>query len=62
LCARADDDGQACRYQRLDAGHALFVSKQRPVTHRATIDDGTHAKVNEFLALGGKRIEVRLTA
>ena len=39
LGARSDDDRHAGRDQLLDARHPLFVVEQRPVAHRAAVDD-----------------------
>ena len=62
LRACADDDRNARRDQLLDAGHALLVGQQRPVAHRAAIDDPRHAGIDELASFAGEGGEIRRAA
>ncbi|MCY1301613.1 hypothetical protein D9M70_512360 [compost metagenome] len=56
--AGADDDRNTGLDQALDAFHALRIGQERPVTHRAAIDDGGHALSDQLLALAYQRVEI----
>jgi len=57
--AGSHDERDACLHQMLDAFHALRVGQERPVAHRAAVDDGGHAGGDELLALAHQRVEIR---
>ena len=58
LRARPDDDREAGLDETLDALHALLVGQQRPVAHRAAIDDGRHAGRDQLPPLAHQRAEI----
>ena len=58
LRARADDHRQAGVRQTLDALHALFNREQRPVAHRAAIDQPRHSGVDQMFAHPHEGVEV----
>ena len=58
LRAGADDDGDARLHEALDALLALVVGQQRPVSHRAAINDAAHAGRDQALARADQRLEV----
>ena len=45
----ADDDRHACLDEEPDAGLPLLVGQQRPVSHRAAVDDRAHPRGDESL-------------
>jgi len=59
LRACADDDRKARFRQTLDAFHPLLDRQERPVAHRAAIDEARHSGADEMFAHLHKRIEVR---
>ena len=59
LRARADDDRQAGLRQTLDALHSLFDREQRPVAHRAAIDEPRHSGADKMFPHLHEGVEVR---
>ena len=58
LRAGADDDRQARFRQTLDAFHPLFDREQRPVAHRAAIDEPRHSGADEMFSHLHEGVEV----
>ena len=61
LGTRTHNDGHACIDKFGNSLLPLGVSKKRPVTHGATVDNRRHAELDHFEPFGNQGIEIRFT-
>ena len=57
---RAHDHRQPGLHEPFHPFHPLRIRQQRPVAHRAAVDDRRHAGLDQFLRLAHQRVEVGL--
>jgi hypothetical protein len=56
--AGADHNRNSSSYQTLDTFHALCISQEGPISHRAAINDAGHARRNKLLPLLHKGVAI----